>query len=230
MPRAKGEELRWLVVFKRVVEGTPIGSVAAECRMSQTFVKSMVTIFEQTGAVESHQGARAAPPANQVMTDDASHELLRRVLASPQTTRTEHRLRLMIDGVVESVHVSTVCRACRQLRLSSKKLCHYQARRDEVLARTFVEGVVNDVEARMHLLVDETAKDGREFRRRGIAPLGAPAICSVGYFGGSFGLHSRKRLSSTSCPHVLSVKQSSVSCQRCGVLKDQSYTNSPFTA
>jgi hypothetical protein len=72
------------------------------------------------------------------MTDDASHELLRRVLASPQTTRTEHRLRLMIDGVVESVHVSTVCRACRQLRLSSKKLCHYQARRDEVLARTFV--------------------------------------------------------------------------------------------
>ena len=171
------------MVFKRVVEGTPIGSVAAECRMSQTFVKSMVTIFEQTGAVESHQGARAAPPANQVMTDDASHELLRRVLASPQTTRTEHRLRLMIDGVVESVHVSTVCRACRQLRLSSKKLCHYQARRDEVLARTFVEGVVNDVEARMHLLVDETAKDGREFRRRGIAPLGAPAICSVGYFG-----------------------------------------------
>ena len=127
----------------------------------------------------------------------------------------------MIDGVVESVHVSTVCRACRQLRLSSKKLCHYQARRDEVLARTFVEGVVNDVEARMHLLVDETAKDGREFRRRGIAPLGAPAICSVGYFGGSFGLHSRKRLSSTSCPHVLSVKQSSVSCQRCGALKDQ---------
>lgn len=156
------------------------------------------------------------------MTDDASHELLHRVLASPQTTRTEHRLRLMIDGVVESVHVSTVCRACRQLRLSSKKLCHYQARRDEVLSRTFVnERVVNGYEARMHLHVDETAKDGREFRRRGIAPLGAPAICSVGYFGGSFGLHSRKRLSSTSCPHVLSVKQSSVSCQRCGVLKDQ---------
>ena len=47
MPRAKGEELRWLVVFKRVVEGTPIGSVAAECRVSQTFVKSMVTLFEQ---------------------------------------------------------------------------------------------------------------------------------------------------------------------------------------
>ena len=87
-----------------------------------------------------------------------------------------------------------MCRACRQLRLSSKKLCHYQARRDEFLARTFVEGVVNDYEARMHLHVDETAKDGREFRRRGIAPLGAPAICSVGYFGGSFGLHSRKRL------------------------------------
>ena len=42
MPRAKGEELRWLVVFKRVVEGTPIGSVAAECRVSQTFAKSMV--------------------------------------------------------------------------------------------------------------------------------------------------------------------------------------------
>ena len=145
--------------------------------------------------MESHQGARAAPPANQVMTDDASHELLRRVLASPQTTRTEHRLRLMIDGVVESVHVSTVCRACRQLRLSSKKLCHYQARRDEVLSRTFVnERVVNGYEARMHLHVDETAKDGREFRRRGIAPLGAPAICSVGYFGGSFGLHSRKRV------------------------------------
>ena len=96
------------------------------------------------------------------MTDDASHELLHRVLASPQTTRTEHRLRLMIDGVVESVHVSTVCRACRQLRLSSKKLCHYQARRDEVLSRTFVnERVVNGYEARMHLHVDETAKDGR---------------------------------------------------------------------
>ena len=96
--------------------------------------------------------------------------------AAPQTPRTEHRLRLMSDGVVESVHVSTVCRACRQLRLSSKKLCHYQARRDAGLSRTFVnERVVNDYEARMHLHVDETAKDGREFRRRGIAPLGAPA-------------------------------------------------------
>ena len=84
----------------------------------------------------------------------------------------------------EPIDVSTVCRACRQLRLLSKKLCHYQARRDEFLARTFVEGVVNDYEARMHLHVDETAKDGR-------VPLGAPAICSVGYFG----LHSRKRLS-----------------------------------
>ena len=60
MPRAKGEELRWLVVFKRVVEGTPIGSVAAECRVSQTFVKSMVTLFEQTGARGEPPG-RALP-------------------------------------------------------------------------------------------------------------------------------------------------------------------------
>ena len=47
----------------------------------------------------------------------------------------------------------------------------------------------------MHMHVDETAKDGREFRRRGIAPIGAPAICSVGYFGGRGGLHTRQRLS-----------------------------------
>ena len=47
----------------------------------------------------------------------------------------------------------------------------------------------------MHMHIDETAKDGREFRRVGIAPIGAPAVCSEGYFGGPNGEHTRCRLS-----------------------------------
>ena len=81
------------------------------------------------------------------------------------------------------------------MRVSGKRLSHNQARHDAALARAFVVGVINDYEAQMHLHVDETAKDGRELRRQGIAPIGAPAICSVGYFGGLNALHRRERLS-----------------------------------
>ena len=195
MPAAKGKDLRWLVVFKRLVEEAPTNAIARDCRVSESFVKDTVSLFRRTGGVESCQGVRDTPPANQVMTKDAAQILWRRILDSPQTTREEHRLQLLVDGVVDTVHISTVCRACVAMNTSGKALTHYQAKHDTLLARAFVASIVNDYAAQMHLHVDETAKDGREFRRRGIAPIGSPAICSVGYFGGRRGLHGRKRLS-----------------------------------
>ena len=64
------------------------------------------------------------------MTEAAAHELLTRVLLSPQTSREEHRLSLLVDGVVQTVHISTVCgRASGSGSLSGKRLSHYQAER-----------------------------------------------------------------------------------------------------
>ena len=74
MPKAKGEDLRWLVVYKRVVEELPIDTIALECRVCATFVKDIVSLFHRTNGVESRQGVRDAPPANLVMTQEAAHE------------------------------------------------------------------------------------------------------------------------------------------------------------
>ena len=122
MPKAKGEDLRWLVVYKRVVEELPIDTIALECRVCATFVKDIVSLFHRTNGVESRQGVRDAPPANLVMTQEAAQTLWRRILDSPQTTRQEHRLQLLIDGVVDTLHVSTVCRACLAMNVSGGKL------------------------------------------------------------------------------------------------------------
>ena len=72
--KAKGEDLRWLVVYKRVVEELPIDTIALECRVCATFVKDIVSLFHRTNGVESRQGVRDAPPANLVMTQEAAHE------------------------------------------------------------------------------------------------------------------------------------------------------------
>lgn len=122
MPKAKGEDLRWLVVYKRVVEELPIDTIALECRVCATFVKDIVSLFHRTNGVESRQGVRDAPPANLVMTQEAAQTLWRRILDSPQTTRQEHRLQLLIDGVVDTLHVSTVCRACLAMNVSGETL------------------------------------------------------------------------------------------------------------
>tara|TARA_B110001452_G_C15214822_1_gene421334 strand:- start:1490 stop:1786 length:297 start_codon:yes stop_codon:yes gene_type:complete len=87
MGKAKGQELRWLVVYKRLVEDLPIATIVEHCGglVGETFVKDMTALFLRRGAVEDRQGQRTAPPANQVMTEAAAHELLTRVLLSPQT-------------------------------------------------------------------------------------------------------------------------------------------------
>ena len=66
MGKAKGQELRWLVVYKRLVEDLPSGTVVEHCGglVSETFVKDMTGLFLRTGGVEDRQGQRTAPPAN----------------------------------------------------------------------------------------------------------------------------------------------------------------------
>ena len=190
MPRALSEDMRWKIVYQRIAEGEPWSRIAGPF-VSKTTAKDIVRLFLETRGVTSRQGERAAPPANQVMTEEVCIELLHRVLESPQTTRREHHLELLLDGVVTSVHVSTVCRAMHRMRLSTKRLNHYAAARDADRARAFVVNVVREYEGRMHLHADETAKNGTEFRRLGIATRGESAICSDGFFGGA--LHTRHR-------------------------------------
>jgi len=180
MGRAKDADLRWLVVYTRLVKGASVSVTARQCSVSKCFVKHMLKLFERTHGVEDMQGQRHAPPANQVMTAEAARALLHQMLDVPELTLGEHASNLVEDGVVATVDESTLSRVCAALRMSQKKLQVYAIQRDAERARLHVVMMVRDYTASMHLHLDETSKNRKHaLRRRGWAPMGRPAISSM---------------------------------------------------
>ena len=71
MPRALSEDMRWKIVYQRIAEGEPWSRIAGPF-VSKTTAKDIVRLFLETRGVTSRQGERAAPPANQVMTEEVA--------------------------------------------------------------------------------------------------------------------------------------------------------------
>ena len=174
MGRAKDADLRWLVVYTRLVKGASVSVTARQCSVSKCFVKHMLKLFERTHGVEDMQGQRHAPPANQVMTAEAARALLHQMLDVPELTLGEHASNLVEDGVVATVDESTLSRVCAALRMSQKKLQVYAIQRDAERARLHVVMMVRDYTASMHLHLDETSKNRKHALRSSAAPEHTP--------------------------------------------------------
>lgn len=117
------EDIRWLVVYKRVVLGQTHWQVTAafEGLVKERCQKKLLRLFYATGGVTAQQGDRAAAPANQKMTPEHLLHLLERLILSPTTTQKEHRLHFEVEcGLI--VHKSTICRAVRELYYRRQKV------------------------------------------------------------------------------------------------------------
>ena len=123
MPRAYSEDLRWLVVFKRLVLGLPWSDVQEDlgdrfCRKTQ---RDILKRFEDTTSVATHQGRRPGPPANQVF--DAAHDLF--LLEQTRLHRSAfHRERSMHVQLATGtpVHILTICRAMQRMLLQRQRV------------------------------------------------------------------------------------------------------------
>lgn len=90
----------------------------------------MWKLFCETGNVESRQGQRGAPPANQVLDEAAMWALLHELLDNPEYTLKEHHeaFGAETDRIVD---ISTFCRAVWRLGFTRQKLQQYAHSRDE---------------------------------------------------------------------------------------------------
>ena len=91
MGKAAPQDLRWRAVYGVWWDGLDAAEVATRLSMGPLqvqarWVRAMVNLFEDTWDVEDHQGQRAAPPANLIMTDEACYQLFDQMLDAPDLT------------------------------------------------------------------------------------------------------------------------------------------------
>ena len=125
MPKAYSEDVRWLVVYKRRVVGHSEAAVTASlegvCSSTQD---SILARFDETGTVETWQGTVRSghlEPPNRKMSAAAEQALLLKLLHCPSATLQEHQANLVLSTGTR-VHVSTICRALRELGYTRQRV------------------------------------------------------------------------------------------------------------
>ena len=120
---AYSADLRWRAIFHFFTLLPPsTRKVASLLRMSQTTIVRIVRRYVRTGTVETSQGARLAPPANQVLTTVLKHRLLDMMLESADDDMfKEVQQRFSAEtGVFPSI--STFCRVVWELGFSRQRV------------------------------------------------------------------------------------------------------------
>ena len=125
---AYSEDLRWLVVYKRLILGEDHAAVTEAlcgklCKKTQS---EIIERFLATGDVKTWKGRREAPPANKVVHAEDDLWLLGSVIDDPAAT-LEARTAEFALAMGKRVHVSTVCRALHRMGLSYQKVARGQS-------------------------------------------------------------------------------------------------------
>ena len=118
MPRPRSIEVRWLVIYKRLVLDDSWRDVSdALCGASKHFQEATIALFRRTGDVRGadHTGGRRR--RGRRMTAAIDQMLLDRVLDDPTATLVQHSAAIWLS-TGQSVSVSTVCRAMRRLGMT----------------------------------------------------------------------------------------------------------------
>ena len=154
MPARYHEQIRWLVVYKRVFLGDSQRDVSDALLVGRRFQRDVLRLFWSTGNVVA---PRADAPSQSVLTPQLEIALLHDVLDAPRATLNQRAATLQLAHGV-TVSVSTVCRAMRRLRLSKQVMQHYALRRDDLKAQAFWCEIVTFYSLDDLLVGDETAK------------------------------------------------------------------------
>ena len=130
MPKAYSDEVRWIVLYKRLVlehsaarvsrdlEGLRAG--AGSSGLAAETQDRWVARFLATGFVSSVQGKRAAPPANRQMGPEEVAWLFEQILNCPARNFREHATHFQVQ-FGRRIHKATLCRAARYLLLMRRQ-------------------------------------------------------------------------------------------------------------
>lgn len=178
MGKPYSDDIRWLVVWKRLVRGKSPREVTedlegAVCADTQDI---WLRCFAQTGDVAGRTGKAASEESSRrQMTPEMDLLLFQLVIDSPSAMLKEHH-RTIVLSTGSSVDLSTICRAMRRLGMTRQRLQHYAYQRDENLAQQSWLEIMTFWNATDIVVLDETAKDLSVLRRSfGYAIRGHPA-------------------------------------------------------
>lgn len=168
--RAYHEDLRWQMVWQRVVNRQTIKEVAKNLYVAESTVYRIVDRFERTGSVASNQ---PMPRAHRLHEHDELI-LIELVSENPSVYLREIQTKLMeTTGTVASA--STICRTLKRLGITRRKLKYVALQRSEIL-RAAYQAEVSMYNSDMFVFVDESGCDRKDATRKfGYSLRGFPA-------------------------------------------------------
>ena len=124
MGKAKPEDTRWLVVYKRLVLGQDAATVSAafEGTVSPGCQEDILERFRRTGDVQTWQGKSQTPLLRQLLASQRDIELMQMVIDDPKATLPQHAATFLLEHG-KSIHVSVLCRAMKRIERSYGKVC-----------------------------------------------------------------------------------------------------------
>lgn len=168
--KAYNEDLRWRMVWQRLINGYTIKEIASNLYVAESTVWRVVDRFERTGSVTPN---RATSRAHRLHEHDELL-LIELVCDKPSIYLREIQATLFeTTGTLASA--STLCRTMKRLGFTRKKLKFVALQRSDVL-RAEYQAEVSMYNSDMFLFVDETGCDRKNAARKfGYSLCGFPA-------------------------------------------------------
>ena len=168
--KAYNEDLRWRMVWQRLINGYTIKEIASNLYVAESTVWRVVDRFERTGSVTPN---RATSRAHRLHEHDELL-LIELVCDKPSIYLREIQATLFeTTGTLASA--STLCRTMKRLGFTRKKLKFVALQRSDVL-RAEYQAEVSMYNSDMFLFVDETGCDRKNAARKfGYSLRGFPA-------------------------------------------------------
>ncbi|XP_031565977.1 uncharacterized protein LOC116301108 [Actinia tenebrosa] len=155
------EALRWRVIYLSYGEGLRVSEISLILKVSETFVKKIIRIYNGTHSVNdnSHRGGRPRML-------DAHDILLVKSIIDQYPEAYEDEISEWLRHVTgKHISVPSISRHLRQIGFSRRKLNVIARQRDERNRAEYRHRVSAFIRNQL-LFVDESAKDSRTFQRR----------------------------------------------------------------
>ena len=155
-------DLRWRVVYQRLVHKLAFGEIAKNLSISTSTAHRYFARFEATGQVEP--SGPAGVSSLKLLDKSTELYVVGLIMQRPDLYITEIRNELYRLHRI-TVSSSTICRLLRSYGLSRKKLRHVATQRCDLLRGQFLAQCFNFT-ADMFVWVDESGSDARNHARR----------------------------------------------------------------
>ena len=168
-------DLRWRMVWQRLVQGFSLQVVACNLSVDPSTVQRVCKKFELVGTVEKKKYICSNHPLKK-LTKPVQFVLLHLVLRRPGIYLTEIQQELFVQLGLK-VSAALICNFLKKTNFTRKKMQLIAAQRDEELRSTFVIDVTIYVR-RLIVFIDETGCDRRNaIRRYAYGLRGKPVRC-----------------------------------------------------